>query len=139
MAEDKKKKGPWDQYIYQGNFIYKLSKEPPVFTTDGLPENFALFKTRLEELAFKTIKEHLSKQGKCTWCDGTGFDDQPFIGSILAPCQRCDGLGLEPECCELCGEPITGNKAEMYDPSDQSKESVICHPECGLSEGYDIA
>jgi hypothetical protein len=45
------------------------------------------------------------------------------------------------ERCELCGEPITekDEKAEMFDPLDPERQSVICHAECGLQNDYQIA
>lgn len=53
------------------------------------------------------------------------------------------------ESCELCGEPLDGRgngTAEMYDPSWltsietlEDQDSVICHADCGLARGYDIA
>jgi len=52
--------------------------------------------------------------------------------------------------CGLCGEVFkdeddpdrgTGSdeRAEMYDPDDEDADSVICHAQCGLSAGYEVA
>lgn len=34
--------------------------------------------------------------------------------------------------CQICGESLKGERAEMYDPKNPEKPSVICHPDCGL-------
>lgn len=43
--------------------------------------------------------------------------------------------------CELCGEIIrpTDEAAEMFDPAQPDDESVVCHADCGLSRGYEVA
>lgn len=57
--------------------------------------------------------------------------------------------------CELCGELFDENsqRAEMYDPSEAEPDpvadnadfhgfevkSVICHAECGLQKGLEVA
>lgn len=48
--------------------------------------------------------------------------------------------------CELCGEPIkpNGEMAEMYDPTVPydpavGEDATICHAECGLARGMEIA
>ena len=41
--------------------------------------------------------------------------------------------------CELCGEPILSDDAEMYDPHQSDADSVICHAECGLAKHYEVA
>lgn len=44
--------------------------------------------------------------------------------------------------CEACSEPLDvddGNVAEMYDPKDEESGSVICHAECGLANGWEVA
>lgn len=56
------------------------------------------------------------------------------------------------ERCGICGERFGPNdeRAEMYDPeqmiqiemgnvSDDEAESVLCHAQCGLSRGYEVA
>lgn len=51
--------------------------------------------------------------------------------------QRLD----QPERCEICGEEIQRYlpMAEMYDPKQPELDSKICHAECGLNAGLDIA
>jgi ribosome-binding protein aMBF1 (putative translation factor) len=52
--------------------------------------------------------------------------------------------------CEICGEPIRTDRhgyeidaAEMYSPAGDSTigvgRSVICHAECGLARGFEVA
>lgn len=46
--------------------------------------------------------------------------------------------------CDLCGEAIKpGDMAEMYDPSTVEltapSNHYICHAECGLSQGFEVA
>ena len=42
--------------------------------------------------------------------------------------------------CELCGERFyaTDERAEMYDPT-KDEQSVLCHAQCGLSRGMEVA
>lgn len=42
--------------------------------------------------------------------------------------------------CEICGERFRPNdeQAEMYDP-DSDAGSVICHAQCGLWKGFEVA
>lgn len=44
------------------------------------------------------------------------------------------------ERCEICGEKFQPRDqvAEMYD-LDTDEGSVICHAECGLGRGYEVA
>lgn len=43
--------------------------------------------------------------------------------------------------CELCGEEFTDTNppAEMYDPSVEESDSVICHMDCGKAKGLEVA
>lgn len=46
--------------------------------------------------------------------------------------------------CEICGEGVLSYNpmAEMFDPDPQAppwQESVICHAECGLAKGFELA
>jgi hypothetical protein len=43
--------------------------------------------------------------------------------------------------CDICGELFDDNsqKAEMFDPEEPTDESVICHAECGLQKGFEVA
>jgi hypothetical protein len=47
--------------------------------------------------------------------------------------------------CEICGEKFRPNdeRAEMYLPASDGTvgdgESVICHADCGLSRGFEVA
>lgn len=46
------------------------------------------------------------------------------------------------EKCEICGEPMDGRangNAEMYDPAHPEVDSVVCHADCGLARGYEVA
>lgn len=51
----------------------------------------------------------------------------------------------EPMACEICGERFSladaerGDVAEMYDPAAADPDSKICHAECGLAAGMEIA
>ena len=48
----------------------------------------------------------------------------------------------EPEImCDLCGDGITEDdeSAEMYDTTNPDGPSVICHAQCGLNQGMEIA
>ncbi len=52
-----------------------------------------------------------------------------------------EGDPMTTKSCEICGEPLDGRgngEAEMYDPAEV-RESVICHADCGLARGYEIA
>ena len=42
--------------------------------------------------------------------------------------------------CEICGERFRPNdeRAEMYNP-ESDEQSVICHADCGLWRGYEVA
>lgn len=42
--------------------------------------------------------------------------------------------------CQICGEAFkpADERAEMYDPS-LDEASVICHAQCGLWRGYEVA
>lgn len=45
----------------------------------------------------------------------------------------------DKRCC-ICGEPFGASHqelAEMYDP--KSKEGGLCHAECGLQKGWEVA
>jgi len=44
------------------------------------------------------------------------------------------------QCCEICGEGFkpSDERAEMYDAMEHTK-SVVCHAQCGLSAGLEIA
>lgn len=46
---------------------------------------------------------------------------------------------FDPEdCCEICGEGWNGGpEAEMFDPA--TDDVFICHAQCGLSAGYEVA
>jgi len=51
-------------------------------------------------------------------------------------------IGLDGQHCEICGERIRSDEAmaEMYDPkAPATVDSVICHAECGLGKGYEVA
>lgn len=46
--------------------------------------------------------------------------------------------------CDLCGEPINWENpnceaAEMWDPTKPDENSVICHADCGLNAGLELA
>lgn len=42
--------------------------------------------------------------------------------------------------CDLCDEPLSGETAEMYDPlAGNDQDSVVCHAQCGLSAGLEVA
>jgi hypothetical protein len=42
--------------------------------------------------------------------------------------------------CALCHEATTeDDRAEMYNPAKPDVGSVICHPQCGLSAGLEVA
>lgn len=43
--------------------------------------------------------------------------------------------------CDICGESIafSDEHAEMYDPKNPSSDSVVCHADCGLGRGLEIA
>lgn len=47
--------------------------------------------------------------------------------------------------CEICGEQIGESEeaAEMYDPAwgdwQPDKPNVICHAQCGLNLGFEVA
>jgi hypothetical protein len=43
--------------------------------------------------------------------------------------------------CDVCGEELKPNDevAEMYDPEDDDGDPVICHAQCGLDKGLEIA
>jgi len=50
---------------------------------------------------------------------------------------------IAPRKCDICGEttlPID-EEAEMYDPQWKSGEvgNVICHAQCGLDKGMEVA
>lgn len=48
------------------------------------------------------------------------------------------------ETCEVCGEYISmleiesGQAAEMFNPKNP-EEGGVCHPNCGLSKGWEVA
>ena len=52
----------------------------------------------------------------------------------------CEELCSNAE-CYFCQETIlpTDERAEMYDPTTTGEENVICHVDCGLSRGYEVA
>jgi hypothetical protein len=55
-----------------------------------------------------------------------------------------DGLdviwnGDEVGRCELCSEPLLGERAEMGDPTALDKPSLIVHPDCGIAAGLEVA
>jgi len=74
---------------------------------------------------------------------------QPSVTRILAGPERAQEPPEDPEPnyppCELCGERTAENdQAEMYDPCstpdpDGVRPAVICHPECGLARGMEVA
>jgi len=45
---------------------------------------------------------------------------------------------FEKDECGVCGEGLAGDVAEMYDPATESG-SVVCHAECGVMAGLQIA
>lgn len=40
--------------------------------------------------------------------------------------------------CELCGERLDDEVAEMYNPK-VPVDSVICHGQCGIDNGLEVA
>lgn len=66
-----------------------------------------------------------------THSDGSAWDLSP-----IAPRPARD---LRPR-CDICGEAIrpNGEMAEMYDPI-AGGHSVICHADCGLALGFEVA
>lgn len=40
--------------------------------------------------------------------------------------------------CALCGEAITGDRAEMHDPEDPLNGGFV-HPDCGISAGWELS
>ena len=81
---------------------------------------------------------------RCT-CGGvvTYFEDGDRNGEIGEGCEVAD-LVFPPKCA-ICGERITGDKAEMYAVGTPELVLVamdgpsIVHPECGLANGWEIA
>jgi hypothetical protein len=47
----------------------------------------------------------------------------------------------KPTQCGICGELMReGDIAEMYDPKlPSTSRSILCHPDCGLNDGLEIA
>lgn len=45
------------------------------------------------------------------------------------------------ESCELCGERMraSDDKAEMWNPREPEQPSVVCHAECGIARGMEVA
>jgi hypothetical protein len=61
-------------------------------------------------------------------------------------CIVCDGDGdhldwcPETARCDLCGERIKdGELAEMFDPTIEDSDAVVCHAQCGLSRHLEVA
>lgn len=46
-----------------------------------------------------------------------------------------------PTVCEICDERFVlgDEQAEMFDPNQPAADNVICHVECGLHRGMEIA
>jgi hypothetical protein len=44
--------------------------------------------------------------------------------------------------CDICGEPLdpdNDEQAEMFNPNNPDAATVICHAQCGLNQGMEIA
>lgn len=70
------------------------------------------------------------------------FSDRPADPADYMP--PVDTLFLDRSPCGICGEPIRWSDprceaAEMYDPADPEKDSVVCHAECGIAAGLEVA
>lgn len=48
-------------------------------------------------------------------------------------------FGFDQDDCDVCGERLDGDVAEMYDPAHPEDESLICHAECGIARGLSVA
>jgi hypothetical protein len=83
------------------------------------------------------MTHHTDEQGVCHTCQTQTIRPRPVLNASDEPLLNQWGEPVTPTTCDLCGEG--GADAEMYDPKAEDDSSVLCHHQCGIDRGYELA